>query len=134
MLIAAAVGAVGLVGCGAGSELSGKTFESTSIVAARGTDPPPGAPRRFQLSIHGDGIGWELHCNVVAVEAEFTETRIELGEGESTAVQCNPRETVEEDWLWHFMYEDPEWQLKGSKLRLSTDRAAVEMKPVNDPE
>lgn len=42
------------------------------------------------------------------LEGEQNEGWIELGEGAPTAVQCNPRETVEEDRLSHVMGEDPE--------------------------
>jgi heat shock protein HslJ len=135
-LVLAAIGAAGCGGSGSANDPSGGYFSATSVAGVDGDNPSIGDPGSIRVSFSdaGDGASWTAGCNEYWATATIKPSRIETEPAGGTEIGCQPGKQAEEEWLLDFMREGPEWQLDGAKLTLSTDRAAIELERINDPE
>lgn len=78
-------------------------------------------------------VSWKARCNSTAADAHFTDRRIETKMTLSTLIGCFAGSGREDAWMDRFMESNPEWRLSGESLRLSSDRATVELKGFKDP-
>lgn len=127
-------GAAGCGGSDSASDPSGRSFTAVSVVAVGGAKLSIADVEgiRVGFSEQGDGVGWTAGCNEMGATSEIRRSRIEVDHLYGTEVACDSGVMQAEDWFTEFLSEDPKWRLDGSMLTLSTDRAVVELEPVED--
>lgn len=112
--------------------LWGRDFVVTSVLGGRdGGDPPVRQPPEIRLGFGSErdhAVFWEAQCNSFGGDAHITATKIKVERVGGTLIGCSGRRQKEDHWLSEFMESDPEWDLEGTKLRLVSAAAEMELK------
>lgn len=146
-VVALTMGVVVLSGCGASdsgstaastaempqqtvAQLWGRKFVATAFDESAGERPPIADPKAVHVSFTSPkarGIGWEANCNSFGSPLRITSTKLLLSNVGGTLIGCAPQFEQEDEWLARFFEADPQWQLHGAHLTLSSEGEAVEL-------
>lgn len=112
----------------------GRNFLVVSI-ESKVEDPPvePYRARFWFSSERRHAVSWKARCNSTGANAHFTARRFEAKMTFSTLIGCPAESGREDAWLERFMESNPEWRLSDESLRLSSDRATVQLRGFKDP-
>jgi heat shock protein HslJ len=118
-------------------DLWGRDFVVTSVVGGRdGSDPPVHQPLEIRLGFGSErdhAVFWEAQCNSFGGDVHITATKIKVERVGGTLIGCFGGRHKEDHWLSEFMESGPEWDLEGTKLRLVTAAAEIELKGFKGP-
>lgn len=119
-------------------DLWGRNFVVTSVTGGQGEQGPPvHQPPDIRFGFSGErdhAVFWEARCNSFGGDVHVTATRIEVERVGGTLIGCFDGREQEDQWLSWFMESDPEWHLEGTKLRLASAAAEIELKGFRDPD
>ena len=57
-------------------------------------------------------MGWHASCNWIGGDVDITQTRLIVGQGESTAMGCEENRAEQDDWMTAFFTSDPRWRME----------------------
>lgn len=120
------VGAILLVGCGAGpgASLEGREFLSTSVTED-GVNRPLVADTQIRLSFRDGQIGASAGCNSIGGTYRLEGDRLVFEGGGMTEMGCDDERHAQDDWLAEFLGSGPVVSLVGSELRLTSDGTVI---------
>lgn len=113
----------------------GRNFLVVSI-ESKVEDPPVVQPYRVRFWFSSErrhAVSWKARCNSTGADVHFTSRRIETKMTLSTLIGCFAESGREDAWLERFMASNPEWRLSGRSLRLTSDRATMDLTGYVDP-
>jgi heat shock protein HslJ len=115
----------------------GRTFTATSIARRQaGREPPIIRPLRIRLWFSSEprhSISWTARCNSYSGDVRIAAHRIKVDVTFTTLVGCPSTDGKEDSWLAGFISANPKWTLKGKDLKLTTNRAIIELKIRTNP-
>lgn len=116
-------------------DIWGRNFLVVSV-ESKVEDPPVVEPYRVRFWFSGErhhSVSWKARCNSTGANVHFTSRRMEAKMNLSTLIGCFAESGREDAWLDRFMESNPEWRLSGETLRLTSDRATMELRGYADP-
>jgi heat shock protein HslJ len=125
-----------LVACGSGNDetgqndLLGRAFRSTAVTEdsePRRLVPDTHITVTFEERANEDGVGWQAGCNTFGADAEITADSLVVGQIAGTEIGCPDDLQQQDEWLVDFFGSDPEWQLSGDSLSLTSHNTVIEL-------
>jgi len=110
-------------------DLLGRSFASTRVME-RGK-PRPLVGDSFILAVFAredqNVVRFRAGCNTFGAGVEITPDRLLVGRIVGTAMRCPDELARQENWASDFFGSDPNWQLSGDVLTLTSSETVVEM-------
>lgn len=110
-------------------DLWGRTFVSAQVTE---DDQPraliPGTRIRLIFGKERRSLGWSAGCNGFGTRVRITADRLLLlGQVLGTLRGCSEELEEQDDWLARFFGSDPEWELRGDSLILTSGNTIIEL-------
>ncbi len=111
-------------------DLWGHEFKSTAIT--EGGEPRPLVPDTrvtvtFDKSDSRQDIGFSAGCNSAGGPVEVEDQTLRVGRIASTLIGCEPDLARQDEWLFTFFESDPQWELAGDSLTLTSGDTRIEL-------